>query len=303
MNTLTQAVELLIQALVDVAIVLLVLTVAKKVSDWAYQAALRRSGSESSPELTVDHQIEERSNLAVALRRCGLGVGFGLGLAGVVSGGVTRFGQGWQTVLADTLELCGYLAVLLVFFFVAQVVAERLVLYHVENVRELHGGNDAVGFAEFGILVATGLIAYGSFHGEGGAWYTSLAFFALGQCALVIFTVLYEWATPFSCLEEIRNGNTSAGVLVGGTVVALGIVLGFAISGPFTGWVEGILGFTVSAVVGTVLLLFFQRLIDRLFLPNTTLKTEVERDRNVAATSVTVSAQLALAIMIGALVA
>ena len=295
--------ETLIQGIADTLLVFVVLLLAKKASDWLFRAALLRGGMEDSQELTVDHQIEEKSNLAVALRKCGLGVGFGLGLAGVVSGGVARLSDGWEAVLNNTGEILAYCAALLVFFFIAQLLAERVVLGHLHNAQELYQGNLAVGFAEFGILVATGLIAYGSFHGEGGGWETSLAFFAMGQVALVAFAFLYEWVTPFDCLGEIKANNTAAGLILGGTLMSLGVVLGFAVSGPFTGWAEGITGFAVSGAVGMVLLVIFQWLIDKAFLPNTTLKIEVERDRNVAASSVTVCAQLALAIMIGSLVA
>lgn len=298
-----EVLETLIQGAADTLLVFLALLVAKKISDRFFRSALLRAGIKDSKGLTADHQIEEESNLAVALRRCGLGIGFGFGLAGVVSGGVARFSDGWSAVLDNTLEILVYCVVLLVFFFVAQFLAERVVLGHVHNARELHQGNQAVGFAEFGILVATGLIAYGSFHGEGGGWETSVGFFAMGQVALILFAFLYEWVTPFDCLGEIREGNAAAGLILGGTLISLGIVLGFAISGPFTGWIEGISGFAVSGAVGMTLLVLFQWLIDKAFLPNTTLKIEVERDRNVAASSVTVCAQIALAIMIGSLVA
>ncbi len=294
--------ETLIQGVADTLLVFLVLVLAKKASDWLFRAALLGSGMKDAPELTVDHQIEEESNLAVALRKCGLGVGFGLGLAGVVSGGIARFSDGWDAVRDNTVEILGYCAILLVFFFIAQSLAERVILGHVHNARELYQGNLAVGFVEFGILTATGLIAYGSFHGDGGGWETSLAFFAMGQVALTAFAFIYEWLTPFDCLTEIRDGNTAAGLILGGTLMSLGIVLGFAVSGPFTGWAEGITGFAVSGVVGMVLLVMFQKLVDKAFLPNTTLRIEVERDRNVAASSVTVGAQVALAIMIGSLV-
>ena len=303
MEVLIEAFETLIQGAADTLLVFLALLVAKILSDRFVRSALLREGLADSPELTVDHQIEEKSNLALALRRAGLGVGFGLGLAGVVSGGVARFADGWDALLQSTLEIAVYCVVLLVFFFVAEFLSERVVLGHVHNARELHEGNLAVGFAEFGILVATGLIAYGSFHGEGGGWETSVGFFVMGQVVLIVFAFLYEWATPFDCLGEIQKGNAAAGLILGGTLVSLGVVLGFAVSGPFTGWTEGIVGFAMSGAVGIVLLIAFQRLIDKAFLPNTTLKIEVERDRNVAASTVTVCAQIALAIMIGSLVA
>lgn len=303
MQIVFEVLESLIQGVADTLLVFVALLLAKKVSDWIFRSALLRTGMKDSPELTADHQIEERSNLALALRRCGLAIGFGLGLAGVVSGGVARFSDGWDAMLDNTLEILGYCAALLVFFFVAQFLADRIVLGHLHNTKELHEGNHAVGFAEFGILIATGLIAYGSFHGEGGGWETSVVFFAMGQVALILFAFLYEWVTPFDCLKEISEGNTSAGLILGGTLISLGIVLGFAVSGPFTGWIEGITGFAVSSAVGMALLVLFQWLIDKAFLPNTTLNIEVTRDRNVAASSVTVCAQIALAIMIGSLVA
>ena len=50
-----------------------------------------------------------------------------------------------------------------------------------------------------------------------------------------------------------------------------------------------------------VLLIPLQWLVTEAFLPNTTVQIEVERERNFAACSVTVAAQTALSIMVGAL--
>ncbi|MBI1355450.1 MAG: DUF350 domain-containing protein [Acidobacteria bacterium] len=294
--------ETLLQGAVDTLFVLIILAIAKKVRDARFSAALQPAGGDPR-ELTADYQVEEASNLAVALRICGLSIGFGFGLAGVVSGGVVRFSAGMDLVLQNMGQLLGYCALLLVFLFLAELIADRIILSQVNNTVELKNGNTAVGLAEFGIFVATGLIAYGSFHGEGGGWYTALGFFGMGQAALIAFAAIYEWATPFRMVEQIRQGNAAAGLMLGGTLVTLGVILCFAIAGPFTGWREGIIGFAVSAGVGIALLIPFQILIDKIFLPNTTLKIEVERDRNVAASAVTVCLQVALAIMIGSLVA
>lgn len=295
-------IETLVQGAVDTLFVLIILALAKRIRDMRFQAALQPAGGDPK-ELTADYQIEEASNLAVALRRCGLSVGFGFGLAGVVSGGVVRFSAGMDAVLQDMLGLAGYCALLLIFLFLAEIIADRIVLHGVNNTVEVKNGNVAVGLAECGIFIATGLIAYGSFHGEGGGWHTALAFFGMGQAALIVFAALYEWAAPFGMVEQIRQSNTAAGLMLGGTLITLGVILSFAIAGPFVGWREGIVGFTVSTGVGIALLIPFQFLIDKIFLPNTTLKIEVERDRNVAACAVTVCLQVALAIMIGSLVA
>jgi uncharacterized membrane protein YjfL (UPF0719 family) len=294
--------ETLLQGAVDTLFVLIILALAKRIRDMRFRSALQTAGGDPK-ELSADYQIEEASNLAVALRICGLSLGFGFGLAGVVSGGVVRFSAGMDAVLQNMGELAGYCALMLVFLFLAEIIADRIVLHDVNNTIEIKNGNLAVGLAECGIYIATGLVAYGSFHGEGGGWHTALGFFAMGQAALIAFAAIYEWVAPFKMVEQIRQGNTAAGLMLGGTLVTLGVILSFAIAGPFVGWREGIIGFAVSSGVGIVLLIPFQLLIDKVFLPNTTLQIEVERDRNVAACAVTVCLQVALAIMIGSLVA
>ncbi len=293
--------ETLIQGAVDTLFVLMILAVAKKIRDARFRSAIQAAGG-SAEDASSDHQVENARNLAVALRLAGLSIGFGFGLAGVVSGGVARFSAGMDAVVKDMGHLVGYCLLLLLFLFVAEIVADRLILHSINNAVELKNGNVAVGLAEFGIFVATGMVAYGSFHGEGGDWTTALGFFAMGQAALIAFAMIYEWAAPFKMVEQIRQGNAAAGLMLGGTLVTLGIILEFAIAGPFTTWREGIHGFMVSVVVGVLLLIPFQMLIDKVFLPNTTLKIEVERDKNVAACAVTVALQVALAIMIASLV-
>jgi len=294
--------ETLLQGAVDTLFVLLILVVAKKIRDARFASALQGTGGDAA-EISTDYQIEEASNLAVALRHCGLAIGFGFGLAGVVSGGVVHFSAGMDLVLQNMTELLGYCLLLLVFLFIAEIIADKIILRSINNAVELKNRNEAVGLAEFGIFVATGLIAYGSFHGEGGGWKTALAFFGMGQAALIVFAVIYEWAAPFKMVEQIRKGNAAAGLMLGGTLITLGIILCFAIAGPFTTWRDGIIGFALSTGVGIVLLIPCQLMIDKVFLPNTTLQIEVERDKNVAACAVTVCLQVALAIMIGSLVA
>ena len=294
--------ETFIQGAIDTLFVLIVMVIAKQVRDARFKSSLAGEAADAAT-LSADHQIEEESNLAVGLRRAGLSIGFGFGLAGVVSGGVTQFSAGWDAVLQDTGSLLLSCGLLLVFLFIAELIAEHIILRHVNNSQEIYKRNIAVGLTEFGVFAATGLVAYGSFSGDGGSWHTSLGFFALGQTALILFAVLYEWSTPFKCVDEIRNGNQAAGLMLGGAMITLGIILSSAIAGPFTTWTEGIIGFAIAAGVGMALLIPFQKLIDIFFLPNTTLEIEVARDQNIAACAVTVCTEIALAIMIGALVA
>ena len=296
-------IQTFLTAAVDTSIVFLILLLAKKLRDVRFRASFDVPSGADPAEFTADHQIEEKGNVAVALRRCGLSVAFGFGLAGVVSGGMRGFGSGVQAYLRETGLIVLDCVILLAFLFFAQFIVEKIILRRINNNAALKDNNTAVGFTEFGSYAATGLIAYGSFSGEGGGWETAVGFFLLGQLALLLFAVIYEFSTPFNMIGEIQKGNAAADVMLGGTLLTLGIILSWTIAGPFTTWAEGIIGFARSTAMGIILLIPFQFLIDKAFLPHTTLKIEVERDQNVAACAVTVCAQVALAIMIGALVA
>ena len=240
-------------------------------------------------------EIAENQNLAIALRRGGLYVGLATGMLGALSGGGGAFLSDLQTLALEG-------AVIVVFLFIAQAVTDAVVVHGVSNDAALKEGNVAVGLVEAGSYIATGLIAFGSFSGEGGGLPSALVFFVLGQIALLALAAVYEWLTSYSVIENIRGGNPAAGLMLGGTLVAFGFILNASLSGAFVGWQEDLLAFGISALTGMVLLLLLQWPIDRLFLPATTIKHEIETDRNAAAIGVVVSVKIALALVISAVV-
>jgi len=243
-----------------------------------------------------DREIEERSNLAVALRRGGFYLAIPLGMFGAILGP----GQGLASDL-QVLALDGLLITL--FMFVARQINDRITLRGLDNNQAVLSGNRAVGWAECGGYLATGIIAMASFYGEGDNGIVSaVVFFLLGQVMLLLVTRLYEMITPWSVVQAIDEGKTSAGLMVGGTMVAMAVILAGPIMGPGSGWQADLLGFAWYSVMGIVLMLLANPLIDRLFLPNTDIRTEIERDDNVAAIAVVVCVKIAMALMIHAAV-
>lgn len=240
-----------------------------------------------------NQEIEEAQNLAVAARRAGLYVGIAIGMLGALAGGGGEF-------LTDLLELVLEGAAVVAFLFVAQYLTDVVVIHGIRNNEALRDGNVAVGVVELGISIATGLIAYGSFAGEGGGLGSAVVFFALGQVALLVLAVVYERITPYRVVEEVRDGNVAAGLMLSGMLVAFGFILNASLMGPFVGWTEDVLAFATSAGMGVVLLMLLQWPIDRLFLPGTTLRKEIEETRNPAAIAVTVAVKIALALVISA---
>ena len=136
---------------------------------------------------------------------------------------------------------------IVVFLFVAQALTDRVVIHGISNRQALRDGNVAVGLGELGVYVATGLIAYGSFAGEGGGIVAGLVFFAVGQVALLALAALYERVTAWSVIQNIRDGNAAAGLMLAGMLVAFGFILHASLLGPFSGWGPDLAAFALSA--------------------------------------------------------
>jgi len=242
-----------------------------------------------------DHELSEQKNLAVGLRRAGLYVAVAIGMIGALSGPSLGFARDLIDFVID-----GVLVVILL--NLARFITDALMVRKVNHDTAVEQGNAAVGFVEAGSYLATGLVLYGSFTGEGGMVWSPIVFFVLGQAVLLAIYELYQWITPFHVTEEIEKGNVAAGLAVGGILTAQGLILSASIAGPFTGWSADLASFAISALMGVILLLVTRKVIDWLFLPHTTLEIEIERDQNVAALALTEGMIIAVAIIISAVI-
>ena len=146
---------------------------------------------------------------------------------------------------------------------------------------------------ECGGFIATGLIVAGAIYGEGGErwWWTLLSvvvFFVLGQVVLVLFAKFYQWITRYDIHAEIERDNVAAGVALGSSMIAIGIIVlkGTAIdfdTDSGAEWLDSFLWFAIYAVLGFVLLMILRKVTDALFLPGTTIQHEIATDRNLNA--------------------
>lgn len=228
-------------------------------------------------------QIEENDNLAVALRRLGL-------YGGVAIAMLFTIGSDVVVQLIDG-------ATIVAFMVIALLISEKIVFPSVDNTLALRDKNVALGFAEGGLFIATGIIAMGSMSGE-GPWVSTIVFFALGQVVLLVAVKILE-KIHSGLLKDIVAGNTAAGIMLGGLTIAYALILKGAISGPFTGWEYDIGMFFLSTILGGILLFVFANTaIDKLFLPGTSIKKEIQ-EKNVAAISVVVTLKIAIAFIIG----
>jgi len=241
----------------------------------------------------ADLAIEKDDNLAIALRRGGFYFGIAIAMTASIlpSEGLT------QSLIHQALNG----SLILVFMFLAMWSADKIILNGVDNTLELKNKNISVGLVEFALYVSTGLIAYASFKGVDGPFISGIVFFGMGQLMLILIAKGYGILHK-GLFDKIKAGNISAGLIVGGVMIAYAIILKTAICGEFVSWQADIQGFLISAVVGMfMLLLFANKVIDGLFLPTSTIGQEIEED-NFAAVFMIVALKIAIAVIIATVV-
>lgn len=286
--------ELFPRGLVYVGIALGLLVIAKFVQDLA-------------TPYKISEQLTHKDNVALAISITGYYLGIVIVFLGAVYqplGTIVVDGLGftsdyWEDVLKVFLYSLGGIAVL----NVARILVDRLVLYKFSTEKEIiDDRNVGAGAVEFGVYIAVSLVIAGSISGEGGGIETSFAFFGLGLLAIVLYTLFYEFITPFNVHEELERDNAAVGVALAGNLVAIGIVAFKAVFGDFVGWEEALAAFFTFIVIGFALLFVVRFIVDFVLFPRVKVANELAVDRNLgvafimSATVISVSMILFLAV-------
>ncbi|MBU1054383.1 MAG: DUF350 domain-containing protein [Proteobacteria bacterium] len=242
-------------------------------------------------------QIEE-GNMAVGMRRFGLLTMLGFGFCGVLSGSGSGFVHNILALLVDGV-------LIIIFAFACRHINDVIMMGHIDNDEHCKNGNVAVGIVEAANYMATGLILWGAFAGNGmdiidGAL-SSLIWFLIGQSTLLVIGWIVEvFFTKFNIRNEIKDGNVAAGVFLAGVLVPLGIIIRSNLMGPSKGLVFDIVLFAAYMVFSLLLLVLFSIAFDHKLLPKSTIKEVVEKNRNVAGISVGAAVNVLVALVISA---
>ena len=225
----------------------------------------------------VKHEVIEKDNLAVSISLAGYLFAISIIFIGCVLGPS-------KSLIQDLIVVVKYCSLGIVLLYVAHLVNDKIILHNFKNVKELvDDKNVGAGAVQAGSYIASGLIIAGSIHGEGGGLITAVAFFVLGQLALVVFSKIYDVITSYDVLEEIEKDNYSAGIAFSGTLIALGIILAKSASGNFVSWEYNLSTFVVYALVAFILLPIFRVIIDKLVISNADINKEIAIDKNIGA--------------------
>lgn len=207
--------------------------------------------------------------------------GYFVGIVIVFLGAITGPSQG---IVKDLVAVSGYSILGIFLLNLSRLINDKAILYRFSNVKEIiEDRNVGTGAVQFGSYIASGLVVAGAIHGEGGGLHTAMVFFLLGQAALIIFTRIYNLVTPYDIHDEIEQDNVAAGLALGGTLIALGIILMKGTSGNFISWKFNLATFGLNALAGFIILPFIRLFFDKALIPKTDLNSAIQNDRNVAA--------------------
>ena len=248
--------------------------------------ALARLAQDLVTPYRIGDQLTNRDNVALALSIAGYYLGVIVVFLGalyqpfslIVDGGLGFTEDYWLSVLEVFLYSLGGIAAL----NLARIVVDKLVLHRFSTEKEIiEDRNAGTGAVEFGVYVAAALVVAGSISGEGGGPLTSLAFFALGMVALILYAFFYQMLTSMDVHDEIERDNTAVGVALGANLIAIGVVTLKAVFGDFVGWGEGIASFAVYAVAGFALLAVVRLVMQFVLFPRANVARELTVDRNL----------------------
>ncbi|HVR86572.1 MAG TPA: DUF350 domain-containing protein [Planctomycetota bacterium] len=157
--------------------------------------------------------------------------------------------------------------------------------------------NLGAGLLSASALIATGLIYRGAVHLQDANPAIILAFFALGEGALLVYLLVYEWLTPYDVAAEIcEKGNVAAAISFSGATIAAGLILGNAVEGEFLGWRSSIRDAFLYMTPLLALPLTRWLVVNGLILGWGSVNREVAEDRNSAAGLVEAAAYVGIAL-------
>lgn len=218
---------------------------------------------------SVRDELVEKDNAALGVAMAGYYFGLVMAIGGTLSGP----SQGLENDLIE-IGIYGLLAIILL--NLSRLVNDGLIL-HGFKVRDelIDDQNAGTGVVVAASYIATGLVIFGAVSGEIGGIVTTVVFWALGQIALVLAGLVYEWITPYSIHDEIEKDNVAAGVAMAGALVGIGVIVFHASAGDFISWSVNLQDFGIEVIAGLILLPIARTITDVILLPGQKLTDEI----------------------------
>ncbi len=247
------------------------------------------------PGFVLEKELFERDNFALSLAVVGYYLGLVFALGGVLAGE----GVDLTTDLID-IFLYGGLAIVLI--NLSSILNDKIILPKFRNEKEIIDDRNAgTGAVEAGNHIANGLIISGTLNGHNVDLVVALAFWSLGQVALILGGIAYNRLSSFDLHDEIERDNVAVGVAFAGVLVGLGNLVRLSVTGDFIDWQTSLTDFGFFLLMGVVLLPVVRILTDKLLVPGATLTDEMvnQEHPNVGAGVLEAASYLAASMLIG----
>lgn len=224
---------------------------------------------------SVDRELTHADNKALAVSYFGYLMGQGI----VVWYVLTSPGQ--HDLVKDLIAMSVWSLVGIVLLNICRIVNDKVILAAFSNQKELiEDRNIGVGAAQAGSYIGTALLLGAIVAGEQADLMSNLigagVFFALGQGAFIVFSIIYRKLSGYDVLAEIGdNNNAAAGVSFGMTLVAIGMILSNSVMFSMS-----VIAFVAWFVLGGILIFIMRALVDIVILPSHKIAEEITKDQN-----------------------
>lgn len=223
--------------------------------------------------INVADELVEKDNLSFSFAHVGYLSGLLVAIGGVVAGPSEGFIQ-------DVIAMSAYGGLSIVLLLCGIILCDKVLFPRVNMYHEIcNDRNEGAGIVEGAVALGSGILISGAVTGEAASLTSGLVsvagFWLLGMVVMVIATRGFNAMLPFDVSKQIDADNVAVGVSVSGVIVAVGIVVGTAISGTLTLSVDDFAVVAVEILLGLVLLVPIRWLADNILLPGQKLTDEL----------------------------
>ncbi|MEM7351306.1 MAG: DUF350 domain-containing protein [Acidobacteriota bacterium] len=246
------------------------------------------------PSFDLKSELFERDNFALSLAVVGYYLGLVLALGGVLAGEGVDLAN-------DLFDIFFFGLAAIVLINLSGWINDKVILSKFDNRKEIIGDRNAgTGAIEGGNHVANGLIVAGALDGDNVDLVIVVAFWAVGQLALILAGLLYDRLTSFDLHDEIERDNVAVGVAFAGLLIALGNLVGLSVSGDFISWTTDLTDVAVFLGMALILLPLVRIVTDKLLAPGVRLSAElIQEHPNVGAGVLEAFSYVAASMLIG----
>ena len=247
---------------------------------------------------SVTDTLINRDNKAAAVSLCGF-------LLGVINVIIPILSSPGHSFWADVKGVLAYGIGGILAMAVASVIFEQYSSATGVPLRQqIASGNLAAGIVDGAIHFASSQIVTGALTGDGGSIIPTAVFWLAGVATLIVLTHVFRMLTDYDDADLIKKGNVAAALGCAGLIVAIGMMVGFAVSGSFTGYAESFRDFGLMILVVLVLYPVRQIIVQMLLLGagfsfrGGRLDQEIAQDQNVGAGLLEAVGYLATALVV-----